>query len=296
VQIRKLCERRRKMKKPNYKALFISLAMMLALTLVLAGCSASGETAQALSESLAVGVMTASTNSSSDIETQAQAAARHQALMDGAIAIYQESTGVAIDPEQFKDALAQAQTAQKEEALETHMQNLVDEGRINQQEADQYLEWWQSRPEGLPGLAEPRLGGRMGGRSVPPADDGARATEDQPAPVDRHQELLDRACAIYQENTGVAIDSEQLRDAFHRALSELREEALETHVQNLVDEGRITQEEADSYLEWWQSRPEIDAPLPGLGGPGPGGGMMRGGLGPHGDPRPGPDTSGEAAS
>ena len=257
------------MKKPKYKALLISLAMVLALTLVIAGCSASGETAQALSESLAVGVMIASTNSSSDIETQAQAAARHQALLDRAIAIYQENTGVAIDPEQFKDALAQAQTELKEEALETHVQNLVDEGRITQEEADSFLEWWQSRPEGLPGLGGPRPGGHIGGRPAPPADDGANGTEDRPAPADRHQELLDRACAIYQENTGVAIDSEQLKDAFHQALSELREEALEAHVQNLVDEGRITQEEADSYLEWWGSRPDIEAPLPGLGGPGP---------------------------
>ncbi len=283
------------MRKPKYKVLFISLAMMLALTLGLAGCSASGETAQALSESLAVGVMIASTNSSSDIETQAQAAARHQALLDGAIAIYQENTGVAIDPEQFKDALVQAQTELKEEALENHLQNMVDEGRITQQEADQYLEWWQSRPEELPGLAGPRPGGHMGGRPVPPADDGAVGTEDQPAPVDRHQELLDRACAIYQENTGVAIDSEQLRDAFHQALTELREEALETHVQNLVDEGRITQEEADSYLGWWQSRPDIEAPLPGLGGPGPGGMMGGGGFRPHAGPPPAPDTSGEAS-
>ena len=258
------------MKKPKYKALFISLALMLALTLGLAGCSASEETAQALSESLAVGVMIASTNSSSDIETQAQAAARHQALLDRAIAIYQENTGVAIDPEQFKDALAQAQTELKGEPLEAHVQNLVDEGRITQEEADSFLEWWQARPEGLPGLGGPRPGGHMDGRQAPPVDDGASGTEDPPAPADRHQELLDRACAIYQENTGVAIDSEQLKDAFHQALSELRQEAPEAHVQNLVDEGRITQEEGDSYLEWWASRPDIDAPLPGLGGPGPG--------------------------
>jgi polyhydroxyalkanoate synthesis regulator phasin len=257
------------MKKSNYKALFISLAMMLALTLVLAGCTASQETAQTLSESLSVGVMTASSNSSSNIEDKSQAADRHQALLDGAIAIYQENTGVAIDSEHFKDALDQAQGELLDEALEARLQDLVDEGRITQQEADQYLEWWQSRPEGLPGLGGSRPGGHMGGRPAGAPDDGAGGTEDQPAPVDRHQELLDRACAIYQENTGVVIDSEQLRDAFHQALSELREEALEAHVQNLVDEGRITQEEADSYLEWWGSRPDIDAPLPGLGRPGP---------------------------
>ena len=287
------------MKKVNKRVLFMSLAMVLALTLGLAGCSASEETAQALSESLAAAVMTASSNSSSDIENQTQADARHQALLDGAIAIYQENTGVAIDSEQFKDALAQAQSELKEEALETHVQNLVDEGQITQQEADQYLEWWQSRPEigqGLPGLAGPGPGGHMAGRPTGAPDGGASGTEAQAAPVDRHQALLDRACAIYQENTGVAIDSEQLKDAFDQAQSELREEALETRMQNLVDEGRITQEEADSYLEWWESRPDIEAPLPGLGGPGPGDGMMQGrGFGPHAGPCPGPDASGVAA-
>jgi hypothetical protein len=91
--------------------------------------------------------------------------------------------------------------------------------------------------------------------------------------TNRHRVLLDRACVIYEEQTGVAIDSEQLKDALDQARSELREEALESRLQNLVDEGEITQEEADQYLEWWQSRPDIELPLPGLGGHGPGGGL-----------------------
>jgi polyhydroxyalkanoate synthesis regulator phasin len=286
-------------KKPKNRVLFISLAMMLALTLGLAGCTASQETAQTLSESLAVGALTASSNSSSSIEDQTQATDRHQALLEAASAIYRGSMGVAIDSEQLRDALDQAQGELLDEALEARLQDLVDEGQITQEEADQYLEWWQSRPEnglGLPGLGKPGSSGHMAGRPIGAPDDSAGAVEGQVAPSDPYQALLDRACAIYQENTGVAIDSEQLKDASHQALSELREEALETHVQNLVDEGRITQEEADSYLEWWQSRPDIDVPLPGLGGPGPRGGMMRGGFGPRGGPCPGLDTSSEAAS
>jgi len=243
--------------------------------------------------------MTASDNSSSSIEDQIQATDRHQALLDAACAIYQQSTDVAIDSEQLKDALDQAQGELLDEALEARLQNLVDEGNITQEEADSYLEWWQSRPEnglGLPGLAGPGLGGHMAGRPISASDDSASAVEDQAAPSDPYQALLDRACAIYQENTGVTIDSEQLKDALDQAQAELQEEALETRLQNLVDEGSITQEEADSYLEWWQSRPDIDVPLPGLGGPGPGDGMMRGGFGPHGGLCPGPDASGEAAS
>jgi hypothetical protein len=38
-------------------------------------------------------------------------------------------------------------------------------------------------------------------------------------------------------------------------------EALKSWLQDLVDKGKITQEEADQYLEWWQSRPDIELPL-----------------------------------
>jgi len=112
--------------------------------------------------------------------------------------------------------------------------------------------------------------GDIAGGVVAAADDSSSNTEDQRQPSDRHEALLNRACAIYEEETGVAIDSEQLKDALDQAQSEMRDEALESRLQNLVDEGKITQEEADQYLEWWQSRPDIELPLPELGGHGPG--------------------------
>ena len=94
----------------------------------------------------------------------------------------------------------------------------------------------------------------------------------------RQEALLDRVCQIYQENTGVAIDLQQLKDAFTQAQREMQDEALQSRLQKLVDEGKITQEEADQYLEWWQSRPNIELPeLGGFGGHGHGGGMMWGG-------------------
>lgn len=121
------------------------------------------------------------------------------------------------------------------------------------------------------------IGGIVGGVMVA-ADDSASNIENQNQATDRNQALLDRACAIYQEETGVTIDPEQLKDALKQARSEMQNEALESRLQNLVDEGMITQEEADNYLEWWQSRPDVGLPLPGLGRPGPGCGMMRGGC------------------
>jgi hypothetical protein len=91
----------------------------------------------------------------------------------------------------------------------------------------------------------------------------------------RQEALLDRVCQIYQENTGVAIDPQQLKDAFAQAQKEMQDEALQSWLQKLVNEGKITQDQADQYLQWWQSRPDIE--LPELGGHGHGGGMMWGG-------------------
>ena len=116
--------------------------------------------------------------------------------------------------------------------------------------------------------------GSVVGGLVALADDSSINPEDQAETVGRYQILLDRACAIYEEETGVAIDSEQLRDALNQARAELHEEALKNRLQNLVAEGHITQEEADQFLEWWQSRPDIKPLLPGLGGHVHRGGMM----------------------
>ena len=115
------------------------------------------------------------------------------------------------------------------------------------------------------------IGGIVGGVVVA-AEDSSNDTESKIA--DRHQALLNRACAIYEEETGVAIDSGQLKDALDQARSELRDEALQNLLEKLVDEEKITQEEAEQYLEWWQSRPDIKLPLPGLGRHRPRGGMM----------------------
>jgi len=108
------------------------------------------------------------------------------------------------------------------------------------------------------------IGGIAGGL-IAAADDSSSNTESQSQTTDRYQALLDRTCAIYEEQTGVAIDSEQLKDALKQARGEMRDEALEKWLQNLVDNGKITQEEADQYLEWWQSRPDVELPLQRLG-------------------------------
>jgi len=88
--------------------------------------------------------------------------------------------------------------------------------------------------------------------------------------------LLDRVCEILQDE-GINITPEQLKDAFADARSQMRDEALDSYLQKLVDEGKITDIQAGEYKAWLEAIP--NTPLPGpFGRSGfPGFGMKRGG-------------------
>jgi hypothetical protein len=121
------------------------------------------------------------------------------------------------------------------------------------------------------------IGGITGGLVAANNISSNTTAGNQTQATEQYQALLDRVCAIYEENTGVAINSTQLEAALQQARSEMQDKALQSWLQSLVDKGKITQSEADQYLTWWQSRPDVELPLPGLGGHGHGGGMMWGG-------------------
>jgi len=109
--------------------------------------------------SVAAGVTLAQSGSGN--ETQANT--RYEALLNKVATIYQQNTGVTIDPQQLETAFTQAQTEMQAEALQSRLQNMVTQGTITQAQADQYLQWWQSRPD-TPLLELPRGGGMMVGR------------------------------------------------------------------------------------------------------------------------------------
>ena len=116
-------------------------------------------------------------------------------------------------------------------------------------------------------LAAVILVGSIGGFALAQTENG---DDSQP------ETLLDRVVEILSVDEGVNITSDQLRDAFTQAQSEMRVAAMENRLQSLVDQGKIEQSEADQYLEWWDSRPE-DLPMKfggrmhgsfrGMGGP-----------------------------
>jgi hypothetical protein len=109
------------------------------------------------------GVVAGVTLAQSGNSTQTQANTRYQELLNKVATIYQQNTGVTIDPQQLETAFTQAQKEMQSEALQTWLQNLVTQGKITQAQADQYLQWWNSKPD-VPLLGLPRGGGMMWGR------------------------------------------------------------------------------------------------------------------------------------
>lgn len=116
-------------------------------------------------------------------------------------------------------------------------------------------------------LAAVLLTGSIGGIALA-ADNGNNSQ-----PKAQPGVMLDRICEIYQQKTGVAIDKEALKDAFAQATGEMRAKALENRpeispeaiqdrLQKLVDEGKITQEQAEALQKRWESRPDVP---PGFG-------------------------------
>ena len=104
----------------------------------------------------------------------------------------------------------------------------------------------------------------------------ATDNSDDSEPEAKYETLLNRVCEIYQEKTGVAIDQVALKDAFTQTQSEMQTSALENYLQSLVEQDKITQEQPDDYLKWWQVRPDVPARI-GFGGRG----GFRGMAGPH---------------
>ncbi len=58
----------------------------------------------------------------------------------------------------------------------------------------------------------------------------------------------------------LGIDEQSVKDALTQAKQEVRSELLMHRLDDAVEAGRLTQEQADEYLEWYEARPEGSFP------------------------------------
>ena len=86
----------------------------------------------------------------------------------------------------------------------------------------------------------------------------AQADDQSANPTSSHiNTLMDKVAAIYQQNTGTAIDSAKLQEAFTQAQKELATEAQDLMWQKLIDEGKMTRQQVDDYKAWLNARPNM---------------------------------------
>jgi hypothetical protein len=78
------------------------------------------------------------------------------ALLDRIATIYQDKTGQTLDTQALLDSLKQAQTDIQNERIDNFLDKLVENGKINADEAQQYKDWLAARPDvDVPGLGAP---------------------------------------------------------------------------------------------------------------------------------------------
>ena len=56
----------------------------------------------------------------------------------------------------------------------------------------------------------------------------------------------------------LGLEEDTVADAMKQAKEDMRDEAVKAKLDALVEDGKMTQEDADAYLEWLESRPDVD--------------------------------------
>ena len=165
-------------------------------------------------------------------------------------------------------------------------EKLVDEGIITQQQADECKAWMESRPADIPNVGPRQLKKLLDeGKLTQAQADAYKAwLESKPDMPKIRPELRQNGATKLQEHrdaltTRVAeilnINKENLENAFKQAQSELREKSSDTRLQELVNQGAWTQQQADSFKAWLKARPDVPRIGP-MGSKGP-----RGPMGPQ---------------
>ena len=83
-------------------------------------------------------------------EVENQPEAQRAALLERTCEIYEDNTGTAIYAEELQAAFAEAQSEMHEAAMEARLAKMVENGVIDEAQAQEFQDWWESRPEDLP--------------------------------------------------------------------------------------------------------------------------------------------------
>jgi hypothetical protein len=78
----------------------------------------------------------------------------------------------------------------------------------------------------------------------------ATPTPNNTPPVNPGKDLADRVATI------LGLDQAKVEAAFAQAEKDMQSDAVKGYLDKLVQAGKMTQSEADQYLQWWQAKPQ----------------------------------------
>jgi len=173
-----------------------------------------------------------------------------------------------IDQQNLEDAIKQAQDELPKLNPEARLQELVADDTLTQQQADEIKSWLESKPADIPNVPPRELKKLLDeGKITQEQLDAFKAwMQERPDMPKIRPELRKNRAQNMQENrdallTRVAeilgVDKQELENAFKQAQRELRENLLDARLQELVNQGAWTQEQADAYKAWLQARPDV---------------------------------------
>jgi len=107
------------------------------------------------------------------------------------------------------------------------------------------------------------VGGTVGGLVYAQSSSGSPPSANQPS-GGPGKALADRVATI------LGLNQTTVENAFTTAEQQMRDDALTTWLNNQVAQGKMTQDQANQYKTWWQSRPSTVQGLGPFGGGAPG--------------------------
>jgi competence protein ComGC len=200
---------------------------------------------------------------------QESAAPQRQGVLTARVAAI-----LGLDQQKLVDAVKQAQGELPKETPDARLQELIANGTLTQQQADEIKAWMESRPADVPNVRPAELKKLLDeGKITQEQLDAFKAwVKARPAMPEIRPELLKERAQKIQENrdallTRVAsilgINKQDLENAFKQAQRELRENTLDARLQELVKQGAWTQQQADAYKAWIKARPDVPPLQPG---------------------------------
>src|SRR4030043_1857396 len=172
-----------------------------------------------------------------------------------------------IDQQDLENALKQAQTEFREENLDARLQELIAEGTLTQEQANELKTWIEARPD-VPNIPPRQLKealekGTITQEQVDQLKAWIKSRPDIPniqseprkERVENIQEHRDALTTRVAEILGIS--KEDLENAFKQAQSGFQEQALDARLQELVNQGAWTQQQADAFKAWIEAKPDV---------------------------------------